>query len=137
LVRKFLSAKPGERVTHKGRFTQDIEFRIRGTLQRPHMDIYTSGLNPRMMQLAGEVSDGIVLSHMPVEALNEVKRNIEIGAKKAVRDPSGVKIFVNSPVGLDNEKSIDQIRKVVAFHIAAPTYEYLLTLAGYGAECKK
>lgn len=137
LVRKFLTTKVGEKVSHKGKFTQDIEFRIRSTLQRPRMDIYTSGLNPKMMQLAGEVSDGIVLSHMPVEALDEVKRNIEIGAKRTERNPSEVKIFVNSPVSLDNGKSVEAIRRVVAFHIAAPTYEYLLTLAGYGAECKK
>lgn len=137
LVRKFLTAKNGERVSHKGKFTQDIEFRVRSTLKRPHMDIYTSGLNPKMIELAGEVSDGIVLSHMPVEALDDVKTKLETGAKKAGRSSKDIKIFVNSPVSLDNEESIETIRKVIAFHLAAPTYEYLLTLAGFGAECRK
>jgi 5,10-methylenetetrahydromethanopterin reductase len=137
LVRKLLTTKVGEKISFKGKFTQDIEFRSRSTLQRPHMDIYTSALNPRMIQLAGEISDGIVLSHMPVESLDAVKRNLEIGAKKAGRDYSEVKIFVNSPVSLDNEKAIESLKKLIAFHIAAPTYQFILTQAGLGSECEK
>ena len=92
-MRKFLTTKVGEKIVFDGEFVHGIEFRIRSSPQRAHIDIYTSGLNPKMMQLAGEVSDGIVLSHMPIEAIDEVKRNIEIGAKKTGRDPKGVKIL--------------------------------------------
>jgi 5,10-methylenetetrahydromethanopterin reductase len=136
-VRKVLNGKVGDRITFDGRFYGGISFTQRSAIpEGTHIDIYMSGLNPKMIQLAGELSDGLVLSHAPLEALDDVKRNIEIGAKKAGRDPAEIKIFVNSPVGLDTEEGIESLRKLIAFHIAAPTYQYLLDLSGYGEETK-
>ncbi|MFI5421814.1 MAG: LLM class flavin-dependent oxidoreductase, partial [Nitrososphaerales archaeon] len=135
LVRKMLTNKVGEKIVFNGEFF-NVDFRQRVVPSRP-ISIYCSALNPKMIQLAGELADGVVLSHMPLESLDGVKHNLMLGAQKSGRDVSKVAIFSNLPAGLEVQEGIDSLRKLIAFHLAAPTYEYLLELAGRGSECRE
>jgi alkanesulfonate monooxygenase SsuD/methylene tetrahydromethanopterin reductase-like flavin-dependent oxidoreductase (luciferase family) len=135
LVRKILTSRIGDKIVFRGEFF-NVDFRLRTAPNKP-ISIYSSALNPKMIQLAGELADGVVLSHMPVESIDEVKRNLKLGAERSGRDISKIAIYSNLPAGVDEKVGIEALRKMIAFHIAAPTYEYLLSFAGYGELCKK
>ncbi|MDA4112300.1 MAG: LLM class flavin-dependent oxidoreductase [Thaumarchaeota archaeon] len=135
LVRKMLTSKVGEKIVFNGEFFK-VDFKQRNVPSGP-ISIYSSALNPKMIQLAGELADGVVLSHLPLGSLEGVKHNLKVGAQKSGRDVSKVAIFSNLPAGLEVQEGIDSLRKMIAFHIAAPTYEYLLELAGHGTECRE
>jgi 5,10-methylenetetrahydromethanopterin reductase len=135
LVRKMLTSRVGEKIVFEGEFFK-VDFKQRNAPGAP-ISIYSSALNPKMIQLAGELADGVVLSHMPLGALEGVKRNLKLGAQKSRRDASLIKIFSNLPASIEAKEGMESLRKLIAFHIAAPTYEYLLELAGLGTECKE
>ncbi len=135
LLRKMLQSKPGERIVFQGEFFK-VDFRIRSVPREP-IPMYCSALNPKMIQLAGELADGVVLSHMPLQSLDSVKQNLKIGAERSGRESSKIVIFSNLPASVDDPEGIESLRKMIAFHIAAPTYQYLLELAGFGDRCKE
>ena len=57
---------------------------MRFPLDKPEsLLIYISALNPKMLQLAGMKADGVILSHMPIEAADDVKALVEKGASVA------------------------------------------------------
>ena len=123
---------PGERLTYEGtQFTIKDGFRLRAGARNPSMPIYISALNPRMLELSGASADGVILSHAPVEAVAAIKERVADGAGRAGRNPDDIEICINVPVGVDEAEGIVSLRKAVAWHLAAPTYDWLISHTGY------
>jgi probable F420-dependent oxidoreductase len=123
----------GERLTYSGsQFTIEGGFRLRAGARNPDLPIYISALNPRMLQLAGELADGVILSHAPVQAAAAIREKVADGAERAGRDPDQTEICINLPVGVDDPEGIISLRKAVAWHLAAPTYDWLISHTDYG-----
>src|ERR1700680_3547581 len=101
LVRKIFTSRVGDKIVFDGAFFK-VDFRLRVVPAGP-ISIYTSALNPKMIQLAGELSDGVVLSHMPLGSLEGVKHNLKLGAQKSGRDLSEIAIFSNLPAAMDDQ----------------------------------
>ncbi|MGH8916249.1 MAG: LLM class flavin-dependent oxidoreductase [Acidimicrobiia bacterium] len=119
---------PGDRLSYEGsQFVIKDGFRLRVGARNPDMPIYISALNPRMLELAGESADGVILSHAPVEAAVAIKERVAEGASRAGRDPGDIEICINLPVGVDEPEGILSLRKAVAWHLAAPTYDWLIS----------
>ncbi len=129
LIRRLLR---GERVTYNGYvFRVRNDFRLRFSLDDMKVSIYISALNPRMLQLAGKKADGVILSHMPLEAAEDAKMEVEKGCIKAGRSLSEVEICTNLPVGVNHNEGILNLRKAVAWHLAARTYDWLISHTPY------
>jgi 5,10-methylenetetrahydromethanopterin reductase len=65
--------------------TGDRKMRLRGATGRP-IPIYISASGPKMLQLAGEIADGVImLVGIAKEALEYGLSNVEIGARRAGR----------------------------------------------------
>ena len=89
------------------------DFRLRFPLDKPEsLLIYISALNPKMLQLAGMKADGVILSHMPIEAADDVKALVEKGASVAGRSSSDIEICVNLPAGINHPEGIRNTRKL-------------------------
>ena len=54
--------------------------------------IYIAALGPRMLRLAGEIADGVLLSWTPASYLEQAIKLVRDGAAEAGRDPSDVEI---------------------------------------------
>lgn len=138
IVRRLIK---GERLNYDGKiFKIKNDFRLRFGIPDSKVLIYISALNPKMLQLAGQKADGVILSHMPVEAAEDVKAELEKGAAKAGRSSSEIEICVNLPVGVNFPEGISNLRKAVAWHLAAPTYDWLISHTPYAktiAEMRK
>ncbi len=61
---------------------------------KEHIPIYIAGSGPRMLQLAGEIGDGVILFGTIGESfLNYCMEHIKAGAKKAGKDPKSLYIL--------------------------------------------
>jgi alkanesulfonate monooxygenase SsuD/methylene tetrahydromethanopterin reductase-like flavin-dependent oxidoreductase (luciferase family) len=81
----------GERVTFEGRTIRTRGFRLVSPPPKP-VPIYLAALMPPMLELAGEIADGIILNFMPVEAVPRMLEHVRRGAERAGRDASQLEI---------------------------------------------
>lgn len=123
---------PGDRLTYEGsQFSIKDGFRLRVGARNPDMPVFISALNPKMLELAGEKADGVILSHGPVEAVPAIRERVAAGASWADRRAEDIEICINLPVGVDEEEGVMNLRRAVAWHLAAPTYDWLVSHTRY------
>lgn len=135
LIRKLLS---WERFSYDGKYFRIKDFRLREEPPRQNVPIYVAGLNPKMQQLAGEVSDGSIANMLTDEGIKEARENIKIGAERVGRDPSKVEIYTLAMTlcGQD-ESAMEAMKKTVAFYCASSHYHHILASVGYGEDAKR
>src|SRR5262249_8513739 len=80
IVRKVAS---GERVTHAGQHYAVKGFRLTGPPPTAPVRVYLAALGPEMLELAGEIADGVLLNWIPPEAMPASIAHLEAGARKA------------------------------------------------------
>jgi len=126
-------------VHHEGRF---YRVHIRPTTQTPppiqeHLPIWTAGVNPRMIQSAGKVSDGLVGHPMFTgKYVDEVVRpHLEAGARSVGRDPAEITLMgiLMCAVDDDEEKARRQLAYAIAQYAASRVYDRLFELHGWAA----
>lgn len=107
-------------------------FRLRLKPEGSPVPIYVSAINPRMLQLAGELADGVILTHLPLEAVPSIKEQIAIGAERAGRDPSMVHVLANLPAGVVDEDAVFAMRRSVCLYLASETFDWLVSHTDWG-----
>ena len=60
----------GERVTYEGKFYRPRGFQLSVPPPSGRVPIYLAAVNPQMLQLAGEVADGVLLAWLPARQLS-------------------------------------------------------------------
>jgi probable F420-dependent oxidoreductase len=138
LVRQLWRMDEGP-IEHEGRFYR-LRFRPTGDvapLARP-IPIYTAGVNPRMIETAGRVADGL-LGHVLFTTgylSDVVLPAIHRGAQRMGRSPTDVTIasLVLAAVSDDAELARREVAAQIAFYASAKTYAPLLETIGFGAE---
>ena len=127
-------------VKHEGRFysmnlTPTAE--VRQPL-REQIPIYTAGVNRRMIETAGRVSDGLVC-HPTFSSryVHEVVRPaIATGAERTGRDVGEVEVvgMLLCSVNDDEEIARAELAAQIAFYAAPRAYAPMLEASGFGAE---
>ena len=137
LVRRLWRMHEGP-VEHEGRFYR-VRFRPTGDLPPPAraIPVYTAGVNPRMIETAGRVADGL-LGHtlFTTGYLQDVALPaIERGTRKAGRSMADVRVasLVFASVHEDAELARAEVAAQIAFYATAKTYAPLLERTGFGA----
>src|SRR3989441_11688214 len=75
----------GERVSFAGKTVRTRNFRLVSPPPRP-VPIYVAALMPPMLELAGEIADGVILNFMPAEAVPRMLAHVRTGAARAGPD---------------------------------------------------
>ena len=127
-------------VKHEGRF---YSMNLTPTAEvlpplREQIPIYTAGVNRRMIETAGRVSDGLVC-HPTFSSryVREVVRPaIDAGADRTGRDPDAVEIvgMLLCSVHDDEEIARRELAGQLAFYAAPRAYGPMLEASGFGAE---
>ncbi len=113
-----------ERVTFHGEFHQvdNIELDVvHGRREPRHVPIMIGATGPKMTQLAGEISDGIVLNYcVPVEYNDVAMDHLAAGAKKAGRDIDDIERpqLVVCSVEHDHDEAIEATRVLLTQYLA-------------------
>jgi alkanesulfonate monooxygenase SsuD/methylene tetrahydromethanopterin reductase-like flavin-dependent oxidoreductase (luciferase family) len=89
--------------------------------------VLLAGLLPRMLELAGEIGDGVILNLATVARMPAVLASVATGARRAGRDPADVPVACLVPCCLDNdlEASAMAARAVVLGYAGHPAARHL------------
>lgn len=138
LVRKLWRMHEGP-VRHDGRFYR-LNFTPAGDVAAParEIPIYTAGANPRMIETAGRVADGL-LGHTLFTTgyiADVVLPAIHRGADHADRSTSEVRVasLVFAAVADDAEQARREVAAQISFYASVKTYAPLLERIGFATE---
>ncbi len=115
IIRSLHSGKP---VTYDGEI-----FRVNGAkldFKAGDVPIYVGAQGPKMLQLAAEIGDGVLINASHPKDFDEAKKNIEIGLNKAGKsaDSFDVVAYASMSVDKDGNKARESAKIVVAFIVA-------------------
>ena len=132
LVRRFLA---GERVT-----TENGRWRYRrAQLAAPSakVPIYLAALNDRMLELAGEIADGVILNFVTVKDVEHAKARLAAGAARAGRDLSDFElmVFFRATVTDDYEQVRERYQRELLTYVMAPVYQTMFAREGFAEAC--
>jgi probable F420-dependent oxidoreductase len=130
ILRRLLA---GERVTYEGKFYQPRGFQL-STPAPQRLPIYLAAVNPQMLQLAGEVADGVLLAWLPAAQVPHSLAEIARGAARAGRSLSDIDIgcYIHTAVTNDRAQTLKQLRRVLVGYCQANTYIQGFRRFGYG-----
>jgi probable F420-dependent oxidoreductase len=86
------AALSGERVSFEGAFYRVRNFRLVVPAPDPPIRIFLAALNPRALELAGEIADGVLLNWLAPESVPDAVKHVSAGAARAGRTLEGFEI---------------------------------------------
>jgi alkanesulfonate monooxygenase SsuD/methylene tetrahydromethanopterin reductase-like flavin-dependent oxidoreductase (luciferase family) len=124
LVRQCLT---GEKVDFDGDFYRVKGFRLGLRVGERTPKIVVGALNPKMLALAGEVADGVLLNYLPA---SHVAWSVE-----QVRNGGDAEIYAYIHAGVgDREQGIDKARRDLFSYAVVDAYAANFRRAGFGDE---
>jgi 5,10-methylenetetrahydromethanopterin reductase len=116
IIRRLLT---GKTITYEGSAFKIREVNLGFKPVRDAIPIYLASVGPRMLQLAGEIADGVLLSWgTSIEYVKYAVQNIKIGAKRVRRDPAKIDVASNIIFSVDqNSKSAKDIVKPIVMQV--------------------
>ena len=136
LIRLVLS---GEKVNFEGRHYRARNFRLAIPPPPQPVRIYLGALGPRMLELAGEVADGVLLNWLPPGAVPASIRRIEAGARKAGRSLADFELaaFIRTAVTDEAEPVRQALARDITQYATVDSYARFFADCGYGVEVEK
>jgi alkanesulfonate monooxygenase SsuD/methylene tetrahydromethanopterin reductase-like flavin-dependent oxidoreductase (luciferase family) len=101
---------------------------------RPEIPIYLSAVFPKMLQLCGEIAQGVLLIWSTLETGRRAVEHITLGAHRAGRHPEDIDIasVLLCRVAASPQEAYDTLRPTVAFFTGFfPRYNRLLAESGF------
>lgn len=132
LTRRLLE---GERVKHDGLYKLNgAQLATPANGQAP---IFLGALNRRMLELAGEIGDGVILNFPTLSYARWAIEHVETGIAKAGRQRSDVNItaFLRTTVTDDAPALLPRYRAELLTYVLSPVYRQAFSADGYGGIC--
>jgi probable F420-dependent oxidoreductase len=103
--------------------------------KRP-VPIYLAALRERMLELAGEIGDGLIVNLFPVTAMPRILAAFRRGAARAGRDASRAEVVCRFQVAVTDDVAAARnlIRLAFAGYVAQPVYNAYFRWCGFEAE---
>jgi 5,10-methylenetetrahydromethanopterin reductase len=98
--------------------------------------VWLGALGDRMIRLAAEVADGVLLNWCTPERVAAARRLIEEGAERAGRSPAEVTVavYVRACLGLEEPVALEALREMTGLYASFPNYRRQFELMGLGQE---
>jgi F420-dependent oxidoreductase-like protein len=114
-------------------------FRFMGVEPRADLPIYVAGLSPKMLELAGELADGVVLWLCTPDYIRDVVvSHVREGRRKAGKDLNGFDIVAAVPTAVTSE--VDGARATLRADLVPyfmlPFYRKVIERSGYDADVR-
>lgn len=124
LVKACLS---GEKVDFAGDFYEVKGFRLGMKLGERRPKVVVGALNPKMLALAGEVADGVLLNYLPASHVAWSVAQVRAGGDAEIY------AYVHAGVG-DREQGLDKARRDLFSYAVVDAYAANFRRAGFGDE---
>jgi len=128
----------GQKVTVDGATLHTRGFRLMVPPAAP-VPIYVGALRPAMLELAGEIGDGVAVNLFPVEALPKMLEHVAIGARKAGKDPTTLEVVCRHQVLVTDDKNAAReiFRAGLTGYFATPVYNKFAAWYGFEEEAAR
>src|SRR5216683_3403878 len=105
---------------------------------RKDVPIYIAGIGPRVLELGGEVADGVFLIFPTERSIQSTLNHVREGAERANRDPTQVDVvaYVFTCVSIDKRAAIESSRRTIAFFGRLSHYRSLFIQEGFIEEAE-
>ncbi len=124
----------GDRVSFAGKALRTKGFRLLVPPPSP-VPIYVGALRPPMLELAGEVGDGVIVNLFPPEALPRMLAHVATGARRAGREPAVECVCRHQVLVTDDKAGARSIfRAGLSGYFATPVYNKFLAWYGFEEE---
>ena len=126
----------GEVVDHDGQVFHMKGASLGNVVPGKPVPIYIAALGPRMLELAGEMADGVLLSWTGGDHLEESIARVHAGARRAGREPSEIDIagYVRVAVVDDPHAANQGLKRQIARYAGNPYYRVFFRQCGYAQE---
>jgi probable F420-dependent oxidoreductase len=98
--------------------------------------IYLAGLRPKMLEMAAETGDGVIINLWPQGALPKMLDHIRIGAERGGKNWEDIEVVNRAMVLVTDDKALGRniFRASFGPYYATPVYNKFLAWAGYEEE---
>jgi len=129
IVRQALA---GKRTDFQGEVLRSRGLRLGGLPSKP-VPIYLAALRERMLELAGEVGDGLIVNLFPCSALPRMLAAYRRGAERAARDATRDEVVCRFQVAVTDDVGAARrlFRSLFSAYFAAPVYNRYLAWCGF------
>ena len=130
LLRKLFN---GEKTDFAGETIRSKGFRLMEMPSAP-VPIFIGAIGPKMLALAGEVADGVLLNDFtPPDRIAWALEQIDSGAKKSGRRVEDIEIVKRRGISVSSTESdgLEYFRAYIGFYGAAPAYQKIMIRLGY------
>lgn len=106
---------------------------------RPEIPLYLAGVNPKMLGICGELSDGALMVNMAIHQIPGRRENVHDGARRVGKKPEDVTIasMISCLASPDRNEARQQMRRRFASPATIlPRYIRLKSEAGFAEEVK-
>src|SRR5437867_11357288 len=122
----------GENVTYNGKLFKVNNFRIMHQPQRKYIPIFMAAINKKMVSLASEIADGVLLYLRPLDELKKTVADIKQNTRgKSFEVASS---FICALSNKEPEKARERAAKTLAFYVAVGNYGKFLSENGFRNE---
>ena len=127
----------GGRTDFAGRTLRSRGFRLPG-VPDPPPPIYLAALREKMLRLAGEIGEGLIVNLFPASALPQILSAYRAGAAAAGRDARGDEVVCRFQVGVGDDVGAARnlVRMVFASYVAQPVYNRFFAWCGFEEEAR-
>lgn len=129
----------GERTSVAGKTLSSHGYRLLMRTPSPPIPIHVGALMPPMLELAGEIADGVTLNMMPVEAVPRMIEHIRIGAARAGKDPASLEIVARFQTCVTDDRAGARALLRAAFgpYFATSVYNRFVAWCGFDEEARE
>ena len=129
-------AAAGERVNFEGKYYRLKNFKLTAPPPIPPPKIVLAALGPEMLELAGEIADGVVLNWIPPEAVPASIKHLEAGARRAGRALDGFEIagFIRTTVTDQPDHARAGLARDITGYAIVDVYASFFRSVGYTDE---
>ncbi len=98
--------------------------------------IWLGALGDRMVRLAGEVADGVILNWCTPDRVAWARSDLDQAAEKAGRDPAAItmSVYLRACLGVSERAALAALRGPTGMYASAPHYQRQLERMGLGEE---
>jgi probable F420-dependent oxidoreductase len=127
-------------ISHQGETVRIEGFYLWFSPHRREMPIYVAGLFPRMLEICGEIADGVLLTWPTFDAARRAAEHVARGAARAGRKADAIEIGSLLPcaVAKTRGEALDRLRPSIGFYAGFfPRYHRLMAEAGFADDVRR
>jgi len=131
-------ALSGATTNFHGSFFHVSDFKLAMKSPKHTIPIYVAALSSKMLQLAGEIGDGVLLYIRPLQTIHNALKEVAKGADKGGKslDNFDIAAFLPTAISENRAEAASTVARVIAYYVGGmgTYYRRLISQTGFASE---